>query len=130
MQKQHKSPMYECQVFFSVGYPKKWKYVTDLKSFSGFLTRDHATWKYFNVYEKGTKNYLKRFYSGNVVPKVLGLLALWLLTQKFTPAVPKTFASRYPYENTFNKTTSSTSTNGIYNSSTISIPNLSNPTLC
>ncbi len=47
--------------FFPAGFPKKWKYVADLASFAKFLSRDHSTWKYFNIYEKGTKKYLKRF---------------------------------------------------------------------
>ena len=104
MAKVHKTPMYECQAFFPEGYPKKWKYVTDLKSFAGFLSTSHPQWKYFNVYQKGTKQYLKRFYPGNLVPKTLGLLVL-LLTQKFT--FGNSSALPYPYENTSNKTTSS-----------------------
>jgi hypothetical protein len=102
----HKTKMYECQAFFPTGFPKKWKYVTNLKTFSDFLSKDHPTWKYFNVYEKGSKAYLKRFYTGNPVPKVLTIVALLL-------------ALNHPYENTFNKTTSSTSINGFNNSATI-----------
>jgi hypothetical protein len=113
----HKNPMYECQVFFPEGFPKKWKYVTDLKSFAAFLSKSHPSWKYFNVYQKGTKIYLKRFYPGNLVPKVLGLLLL-LLTQKFT--FDKTFAvPSNTYENTSSKTTPSTSTNDFNNHATI-----------
>jgi hypothetical protein len=101
-----KGKMYECQVFFPTGFPKKWKYVTDLGAFAAFLSRDHASWKYINVYEKGTKIYLKRFYPGNVIPKVLGLLFAFCLsaTHMKTPLI---------------KTTSNTSTNGIYNHATI-----------
>jgi hypothetical protein len=102
-----KGKMYECQVFFPAGYPKKWKYVTNLESFTQFLNRNHSSWKYFNVYEKGSKNYLKRFYPGNLVPKVLTAILL-LLTLN------------YPYENTSSETTSSTSINGFNNSATIS----------
>ena len=105
----HKSTMYECQAFFSEGHPKKWKYVTDLRSFSQFLSKDHSSWKYFNVYEKGTKQFLKRFYPGNPIPKVLGML---LLIASFTN----------PYENTSNKTTSDTSTNGFNYYATIATP--------
>lgn len=85
--KKPKGKMYECIAFFELGTPKKWKYVRDLQSFTYFLSKSHVGWKYFNVYEKGTKVYLKRFYPGNVVPKVLTLLlavGLSLLTQKFT----------------------------------------------
>jgi hypothetical protein len=105
-----KSKMYECQAFFSSGYPKMWKYVTDLESFSKFLSRDHGEWKYFNVYEKGTKTFLKRFYPGNAIPKVLSLLLL----------VGLCFHNLHiPMKNTFNKTTSTTSINGIYYYATI-----------
>src|SRR5688572_1277644 len=104
MHKQHKTPMYECQAFFPDTHPKKWKYVTDLKSFSGLLSRDHASWKYFNVYEKGSKSFLKRFYPGNLVPKVLGLLLI-LLTQKFTPSKSTpSLLDQYPMKNTSSKT--------------------------
>src|SRR5215831_13601163 len=75
--------MYECTVFFPAGYPKTWKYVRDLKTFGEFLNRDHPTWKYFNVYEKGSKKYLKRFYFDNIIPKVLTIILI-LLTQKFS----------------------------------------------
>lgn len=124
MAKVHKTPMYECQAFFPEGFPKKWKYVTDLKSFAGFLSKSHPQWKYFNVYQKGTKQYLKRFYPGNLVPKALGLAFLFL-TQKFTfgntPAVP------YPYENTSSKTTSSLQAlSSIKNTSGFTTSNTSN----
>ena len=119
-----KGKMYECTTFFPSGFPKKWKYVRDLKSFTQFLSKDHASWKYFNVYEKGTKNYLKRFYPGNVVPKTLGLLLLVLLTQKFTSSNTFSNSEAYIMKNTTsNKTTSSTyntSINGFINSTTIS----------
>jgi hypothetical protein len=96
--------MYACIVFLANGEAKRWKYVRDLKSFSVFLSKAHPTWKYFNVYEKGTKTFLKRFYEGNIIPKVLPLLIflVGLLTQKFT--FNETF-NLLAYENTFNKTT-------------------------
>lgn len=113
-----KGKMYECTAFFPSGFPKKWKYVTNLESFSQFLSRDHGLWKYFNVYEKGTKQYLKRFYPGNAIPKVLGLLWVLghsLLTQKITPG-KSTFKESatflIPMENTFNETTCITYNNG------------------
>jgi hypothetical protein len=88
---QKKGKMYECQAFFPSGYPKKWKYVRDLQSFTQFLNKEHSSWKYFNVYEKGTKQYLKRFYPGNAVPKTLLLLLLGstLLTH-YSPVVKAT----------------------------------------
>ena len=114
----HKKKMYACIAFFPNGEVKRWKYVRDLKSFGDFLNKDHSTWKYFNVYDKGTKQYLKRFYSGNIIPKVLGLILILglSLTQKFT--FNKTFIQciSIPYEKTFSKTTF---INGFNNSATI-----------
>ena len=100
--KKVRGKMYACFAFFPDESVKKWKYVTDLQSFASFLNQKHAGWKYFNVYDKETKGYLKRFYPNNSVPKVLPLLLLVLLTQKFT----------------FNKTTFTSSLN----------PNLENTT--
>lgn len=109
---QSKGKMYACFAFFPDASVKRWKYVTDLNSFTQFLNRSHSAWKYFNVYEKGSKQFLKRFYPGNAVPKTLAFLVLFglgLLTQKFT--FNKTFTScsleqpSYPLKNTFNKTT-------------------------
>jgi hypothetical protein len=113
----HKNKMYACFAFFPDGSVKRWKYVTDLSSFSQFLAKSHPLWKYFNVYDKGTKSYLKRFYPGNPVPKILAVLLMALLAPKFT------FSKRasVPYENTFNKTTfiKTTFNNGFNNSATI-----------
>ena len=114
----HKKKMYACFAFFPNGDVKRWKYVRNLKSFADFLTKDHSSWKYFNVYDKGTKQYIKRFYPGNVIPKVLGLLLILglLQTQKFT--FDKTFihSLSLSYEKTFSKTTF---INGFNNSATI-----------
>jgi hypothetical protein len=121
--------MYACFAFFANGDVKRWKYVRDLKSFAQFLSKDHPSWKYFNVYDKGTKQYLKRFYPGNSIPKVLsvfliGLFGLALTTKK--PPMKNTFTylflNRIPTKHTFNKTTFRTFTNGIYYYATIPTP--------
>jgi hypothetical protein len=119
--------MYACFAFFPDGTPKKWKYVTDLHSFSLFLTKSHPAWRYFNVYDKATKAYLKRFYPGNMIPKVLGLflLTLALLKTLSTFINPVRLLT---YENTFNLTirkaseSETTFTNGFNNSATIPTP--------
>jgi len=130
--KEHKSKMYACFAFFPDGSAKRWKYVTDLASFTQFLNKSHSAWKYFNVYEKGSKLFVKRFYPGNLVPKTLMLFFLFslgILTQKFT--FNKTFIlsalayNPYPLKNTFSKTTCTPTTfmavspNGFNNSATI-----------
>lgn len=123
----HKNKMYACFAFFPDGNVKRWKYVTNLQSFSEFLSKSHPAWKYFNVYDKGTKAYLKRFYPGNLVPKVLGavLLALALIKTLSTFTKPVTLLT---YENTFNLTIrkavepETTFTNGFNNSATIPTP--------
>ena len=66
-----KSKMYACIVFFPNDNAKRWKYVRNLQAFSIFLLKEHSLWKYFNVYDKGSKKYLKRFYPFDQIPKVL-----------------------------------------------------------
>lgn len=116
-----KSKMYACIVFFEDGLPKRWKYVRDLKSFSVFLNKSHSSWKYFNVYEKSTGGYLKRYYPGNLVPKVLGVLLICVaLIQPiksnitFNTSFNAILKSSYPQPNTFN--------NGLNNTATIQTP--------
>lgn len=121
----HKTKMYACFAFFPDGSVKRWKYVRNLTSFMLFLKTSHPTWKYFNVYEKGSKQFAKRFYPGNTVPKVLGLLLLFsLLTQKFTFNKNTLTTCQHPItlKNTFNKTTIDeiTFNNGFNNTATIS----------
>jgi hypothetical protein len=113
----HKKKMYACFAFFPNGDVKRWKYVRNLKSFADFLTKDHSSWKYFNVYDKGTKQYIKRFYPGNVIPKVLGLILILglLQTQKFTFDKTFIYSLSLSYEKTFSKTTF---INGFNNSAT------------
>lgn len=100
--------MYACFAFFPDGSVKKWKYVTNLTSFMLFLTKSHPAWKYFNVYEKGSKQFLKRFYPGNTVPKILGvlLLSFWF-TYSNALSINKKQNANPPLsvKNTFGKTT-------------------------
>lgn len=105
----HKNPMYACFGFFQDGSVKRWKYVSNLESFRDFLNRDHPTWKYFNVYDKGSKEYLKRFYPGQAVPKLLMAFLIFMALMHFSR--PST-----TYENTFDKTTF---INGFNNTATI-----------
>ena len=63
---------YSVTAFFPSGKPKKWKFVHRLNDFaSNFLDKKHSDWKYFNVYDRRTGAYLKRFYKGNVIPDFL-----------------------------------------------------------
>ena len=62
---------YSCIVFFPDGKPKKWRFVTELDGFAGFLNRDHSQWTYMNVYCVQTKEYLKRFFPHSNIPKAL-----------------------------------------------------------
>jgi len=119
--KKHKNPMYACFAFFPNGEVKRWKYVTDLKSFGTFLNKSHSTWKYFNVYNKNTREYLKRFYPGTEIPKRLSVLAfILILTLTLKITFSKTVAPP-PIKFTFSKTTfgKTTFTNGFNNSATI-----------
>jgi hypothetical protein len=91
---------YSCIAFFENGKPKKWLYVHKLDGFVNFLNQKHQGWKYLNVYERRTGNFLKRFYPGNIVPGFLCLL-LWVFTF-FSPALSK---PAIPLNSTFGKTT-------------------------
>ena len=110
---------YSAIVFFEDGKPKKWKYVHKLDGFVKFLNQKHQGWKYLNVYDRRTGNYLKRFYPGNLVP---GFLSFLLVT--FSALVLAFAKPTKPLNSTFSKTTFSKLTfiNGLVNSTTI--PNL------
>lgn len=108
---QHKND-YTCIVYFPELSPKKWQFVHTLNSFAIFLTVKHPTWLYFNVYERRTGKYLKRFYKGNLAPQFLGMLGFIL-----SPFFFLTFNKL-----TLNKLASITFINGIYKTATI--PNL------
>lgn len=127
--------MYACFAFFPDGNVKKWKYVTNLQSFSEFLSKSHPAWRYFNVYDKGTKAYLKRFYPGNLVPKVLGAVGLVLaLTKTLSTFINP--VRLLTYENTFILTIckasepEATFINGFNNSATIPTPEEKGGCLC
>ena len=102
---QHKND-YSVIVYFENTTPKKWQFVHTLNSFSKFLDSKHSGWKYFNVYERRTGKYLKRFYPGNVIPYFLSLFPITLALYFFL-----TFNNN-PRRSTFN--------NGFNNTATIS----------
>lgn len=62
---------YSVVVFLSTGEVKKWSYVNKLSGFEQFLNSKHSDWQYMNVYNRKTREYLKRFYKGNAVPETL-----------------------------------------------------------
>lgn len=72
---------YTCIVYFPDDKPKKWTYVHNLRGFAGFLDQKHPGWKYFNVYDRRTAAYLKRFYPNSPIPGFLALI--FLLGQSF-----------------------------------------------
>ena len=51
--------------------PKKWTYVHKLNGFSMFINREFPSWTHFNVYERRTGKFLKRFYPGQFIPPFL-----------------------------------------------------------
>jgi hypothetical protein len=59
---------YSVTVFLSSGEVKKWGFVHRLDGFVNFLNNKHSTWSYMNVYDRRKREYLKRFYKGNLVP--------------------------------------------------------------
>jgi len=71
---------YSCIVYFENTNPKKWAFVHKLNGFASFLNEKHKGWKYFNVYERRTAKFLKRFYPGNIIPDfIASLLLIFLL---------------------------------------------------
>lgn len=96
---------YTCIVYFPGEQPKKWTYVHNLWGFSQFLNKSHSTWVYFNVYERRTARFLKRFYKGNLVPGFLALILLVGLNSLNSTfnKIPSFFAS-LTFINDFNNT--------------------------
>lgn len=62
---------YTIIAFLESGEPKKWEYVDKLNSIAMHLNKMHPTWKYFNVYDRRTAQYLKRFKKNDYVPAFL-----------------------------------------------------------
>ena len=62
---------YSVIAFFENGSPKKWGFVHNLRKFNEFLNIKHIGWKYINVYNRRTKEYLQRFYPENDIPDFL-----------------------------------------------------------
>jgi hypothetical protein len=62
---------YSVVVFLSTGEVKKWTFVHRLDGFVKFLNDKHSEWLYMNVYDRRKREYLKRFYKGNLVPDFL-----------------------------------------------------------
>ena len=96
---------YTCIVYFPGEKPKKWSYVHNLWGFSQFLNTSHSSWLYFNVYERRTGKYLKRFYKTNPIPGFLALVllvGLYQLNSTFNvfPLIP----SFLTFINDFNNT--------------------------
>ena len=62
---------YSIIAFFERQKPKKWEYVHKLNGIAVFLNKKHPTWLYFNVYDRRTGQYLKRFKKNDFVPAFL-----------------------------------------------------------
>src|SRR6476469_3829774 len=119
---------YTCIVFFEDGSAKKWRKIYKLSRFASFLNQKHQGWKYFNVYDRKSNKYLRRFYKGNFIPHFLPLLfPLIILIHTLTFSIAH--SSNYAKLNTLNSTFSNTLraeqtfTNGFNNTATISTPN-------
>ena len=44
---------------------------TQLNVFADFLDEKHSEWLYMNVYDRRIRQYLKRFYKGDIIPEFL-----------------------------------------------------------
>lgn len=60
---------YSVIVYFEEGTkPKKWTYVHKLNGFKMFLTKEHPTWQYMNVYNRRTRAFMRRFQRDAFIP--------------------------------------------------------------
>ncbi|MEA4981649.1 MAG: hypothetical protein VB066_02920 [Paludibacter sp.] len=62
---------YSIIVFFEREKPKKWENIEKLNGMAIHLNKKHPTWLYFNVYDRRTELYLKRFKKNDYVPAYL-----------------------------------------------------------
>lgn len=89
---------YTVIAFLESGKPLKWEYVHTLSSIARHLDKVYPTWKYFNVYNRRSGAYLRRFYKGSSIPSFLSLGAILgvFLSLLAALALP-------PLNSTFNK---------------------------
>jgi hypothetical protein len=73
---EHKNDYSVFAFFNNQDKPKRWSYVHNIRVFVKFLDEKHPDWSYINVYERRTRKYLKRFYTGNSIPDFLLLFFL------------------------------------------------------
>ncbi|WP_199116637.1 hypothetical protein [Snuella sedimenti] len=63
---------YSVIVFFeNQSKPKKWTYVHKLNGFSMFLSKNHPTWLYMNIYNRREATFMKQIKKGEFVPAFL-----------------------------------------------------------
>ena len=118
---------YTCIAFFEDGTVKKWKKIHKLSRFASFLNQKHQSWKYFNVYDRKSNKYIRRFYKSNFIPNFLPLLfplIILIRTLTFSIAHSSNYNAILTQNSTFSIAPSSnTFTNGFNNTATISTPN-------
>lgn len=59
---------YSIIVFFPNNGVKKWTYVHKLNDFQKFLNSKHSDWEYLNIYERRTREFIKRVKNGESMP--------------------------------------------------------------
>lgn len=62
---------YSLIVFFPDKTVKKWNYVHRLDSFVKFLDSKFSEWTYINVYDRRTREYLRRIRKGDAIPSFI-----------------------------------------------------------
>lgn len=89
---------YTVIAFLESGKPLKWIYVHTLSSIAKHLDKVYPTWKYFNVYNRRSGAYLRRFYKGSNIPPFLSLgVILGVFLSHLAALAP------LPLNSTFNK---------------------------
>jgi hypothetical protein len=122
--KNKKGKKYACITFFPNEKPKKWRF-NDLQVFVSFLNKVHPSWKEFNVYDRASKRFLRKFKPGYNIPKTLSLLAIALLlsfSKKLNSQSMTRALALYPWKTTFKKPFTKSFIDGLVNSATISNP--------
>ena len=62
---------YSLIVFYPDKTVKKWNYVNKLESFIKFLDSKFPDWEYMNIYNRSSREYLKRLRKGEAIPETL-----------------------------------------------------------
>ena len=67
---QHKND-YTIIVFLPNNEVKKWAFVHHINKFEKFLSSNFSNWEYMNIYNRRTREFIKRIKKGETIPNFL-----------------------------------------------------------